>query len=188
VPALVVNEYPGILEEVDQAVQAPNPVDEELPDPGVEDEHWGPELEEVDELLSDDDAGDGDPDHPEHADLDDANVAMDEVDDVAPDAVGEVEDPDLDARMDAAYGRRGGRYRLWPRRNRTYEHLHAQLVAHMFGQVADTSQYNVNAGIKKFGDAGVDAILSELKQIHELGAILPIDPSKISVRQRKRAL
>ena len=73
--------------------------------------------------------------------------------------------------MDAKYGGRTGVHGLWPRRPRDYGHLHHQQHAALIGIMM--SQYNMKKGIKLFGQAGIDAVLSELEQLHERKVMEP---------------
>ena len=61
--------------------------------------------------------------------------------------------------------------------------LYSQLEA---SQV--TKQYGVRQGIKKFGEEGVDAVLTELKQLHDRSVVEPMDPSKMTKEMRYQAL
>jgi hypothetical protein len=63
----------------------------------------------------------------------------------------------------------------------------------LFAQVGEFSQMTAKAGIKKFGDKAVAAMLQELKQLNE-GAVLgkpvfgTVNPSTLSWEDKKRAL
>ena len=50
------------------------------------------------------------------------------------------------------------------------------------------TQYSMKKGLKLFGDAGVEAVLSELKQIHDRDVIKPVQASSLSHEQKKKAL
>jgi hypothetical protein len=43
-------------------------------------------------------------------------------------------------------------------------------------------------GIQVFGDKGVEAVISELKHLHDRHVIEPIYPSDITITEQKRAL
>ena len=47
-----------------------------------------------------------------------------------------------------------------------------------------TKQYGVRQGIKLFGQDGVDAVLKELKQIHDRAEIEPMDPATLDAETR----
>jgi hypothetical protein len=51
-----------------------------------------------------------------------------------------------------------------------------------------TPQYHINKGLKVFGEDGVDAVIKELKQLHNLNVIAPCKPSDMSREEVKRAL
>jgi hypothetical protein len=70
------------------------------------------------------------------------------------------EEIDVNARMDAAYGPRTGRYDLRARKPRDYGHAHATLES------TAMTQHSVRQGIKLFGEQGVDAVMKELVQLH----------------------
>jgi hypothetical protein len=62
--------------------------------------------------------------------------------------------------MNELYGERTAAYNLRPQKPRDYGHIHATLEHTVM------TQMNMKKGIKEFGDTGVDAVLSELKQLH----------------------
>jgi hypothetical protein len=100
---------------------------------------------------------------------------------VVGDEVGEIQQPNnLEDEMDERYGERSGRYDLRPRKARNYDHLHSQ--------IADTTQYGLRTGLKMFGEAGSEAVLSELKQLHDRGVMEPRKGKELSFRERKNAL
>jgi Reverse transcriptase (RNA-dependent DNA polymerase)/Zinc knuckle len=86
---------------------------------------------------------------------------------------------DLGAKMDQAYGPRTTAYGLRERRVRNYDHLYPDAVF---------SQYSMKAGLKLFGDRGTEAVLKELKQLHDRDVMEPMDSSKMSREDRYRAL
>lgn len=88
--------------------------------------------------------------------------------------------PDLTRTMNERYGVRTSQYNLRPRRPPSYGFNYAQ--------VSDTTQYNLKAGLKKFGKAGEAAVLSELEQLHKTKSISPKDPSNMTEVERKKAL
>jgi hypothetical protein len=63
--------------------------------------------------------------------------------------------------MKQQYGERHAKHDLRPRRPRDYGHLHAML------EHTTMTQYTINKGLKVFGEAGTEAVLSELKQLHD---------------------
>jgi hypothetical protein len=100
--------------------------------------------------------------------------------------------------MNNAFGTRNSIYNIYAKKNSNYDYLYAnygkeetfpqqdhdigvilsQLGTQQFQDILthaiDTKQYNANAGIKKFGDEGVAAVVSELQQMHDLSAIKPV--------------
>ena len=50
------------------------------------------------------------------------------------------------------------------------------------------SQHSMKKGIKLFGQAGIDAVLAELNQLHERKVLKPKDSSKLSREEKKAAL
>ena len=71
------------------------------------------------------------------------------------------EDATLEEQMDEQYGPRGERYDLRPRKPRDYSHLHGDL------EHTALTQYNVKKGLKIFGEAGADAVVKEMQQLHD---------------------
>jgi len=50
------------------------------------------------------------------------------------------------------------------------------------------TQMNVKQGLLLFGEKGNEAISKELKQLHEKGAITPVQWSDMSIEERRKAL
>jgi hypothetical protein len=89
---------------------------------------------------------------------------------------------DIAQDMDIRYGEQTGRYDLRPRRPRDYGHLH---------NIIDNTvltQMSMKQGLKTFGAEGRDAVLSEMKQLHDRGVIEPRDPNSLSVEDKRGAL
>jgi Reverse transcriptase (RNA-dependent DNA polymerase) len=84
--------------------------------------------------------------------------------------------------MDSRYGSRNHAHGLRPRRPRDFAHLHVILEETVM------TQYSMNRGIKEFGEAGIEAVLQELQQLHDRGVLKPIDASSLSREDRERAL
>jgi hypothetical protein len=80
------------------------------------------------------------------------------------------------------YGERIGAYNLRTRRPRDYSHLHTTLESTML------TQYSMKKGIKVFGPPGVDAVLTELKQLHDRTVIAPKDATKLSREDKQASL
>ena len=69
--------------------------------------------------------------------------------------------------MNAAYGHRQHKYNLRARKPCDYSHLHATLEGIVM------TQHNVKKGLQVFGEAGMEAVLKELNQLHERGVLEP---------------
>jgi hypothetical protein len=100
--------------------------------------------------------------------------------------------PDIAAEMEERYGPRTGRYDLRPRKPRQYSHLHTVIsglrrscscgenkinttarkprnYGHMSTAALEhtvMTQHGLKKGLKEFGEAGVEAVLKELQQLH----------------------
>jgi Reverse transcriptase (RNA-dependent DNA polymerase)/Zinc knuckle len=85
----------------------------------------------------------------------------------------------LAAEMDLAYGARTAPYGLRERRARNYDHLYPDAVF---------SQHSMRAGLKLFGERGTEAVLKELKQLHDRGVMEPKKASEMSREDRYQAL
>jgi hypothetical protein len=92
------------------------------------------------------------------------------------------EEIDVNARMDAAYGPRTGRYDLRARKPRDYGHAHATLES------TAMTQHSVRQGIKLFGEQGVDAVMKELVQLHERGVVEPKHIYELNGQEKQDAL
>ena len=84
--------------------------------------------------------------------------------------------------MDEQYGARLSTHNLRPRKPRDYGHLHTTLEHTVM------TQYSIKKGLKVFGNAGVDAVTSELKQLHDRKVIQPVLPSKMTNEMKRNAL
>ena len=82
--------------------------------------------------------------------------------------------------MGAAYGQRQHQYDLRARKPRDYSHLHVILEGTVM------TQHNIEKGLQVFGEAGVEAVLKELNQLHERGVLKPT--KNLSHEQRMDAL
>lgn len=91
-------------------------------------------------------------------------------------------DEDVEAAMNEQYGERTTAYNLRPRKPRDYGHIHATLEHTVM------TQMNMRKGIKEFGDAGVDAVLSELKQLHDRKVLEPRIADELSREEKLAAL
>lgn len=78
---------------------------------------------------------------------------------------------------------------LRPRRPRNYNLLN--IATHQAEQEFMSTlltQFSMKKGIKEFGKPGVDAVLKELKQLHDRKVIIPEDASKMTRTQKRAAL
>jgi len=64
-----------------------------------------------------------------------------------------------------------------------YLTIHPKVHAHVI-----LTQMNINQGLLTFGEKGSQAISKELKQLHDKGAITPIQRSDMTTEERKKAL
>jgi hypothetical protein len=89
---------------------------------------------------------------------------------------------DIGQQMDQRYGQRTGAYDLRPRRPRDYSHLHTTLEDIVM------TQHTLKKGIKLFGQAGIEAVLKELQQLHDRRVLEPKHADALSYHERKGAL
>jgi hypothetical protein len=145
----------------------------------------GNELNENTAELNDEEEVDKEPNPPDNDEPRDDNSDVDGEDKHDPEATEEEvdEEPSIEQRiqqMDAAYGQRQHQYDLWARKPRDYSHLHVIL------EVTVMTQHNIKKGLQVFGEAGVEAVLKELNQLHERGVLKPT--KNLSHEQRMDAL
>ena len=88
----------------------------------------------------------------------------------------------IEEAMEAKYGARSGQYGLRPRKPRDYSHVHTTLECTVM------TQHSMKKGIKVFGEAGIEAVLQELKQLHDRKVLEPRSASDLSPSERKAAL
>ena len=48
------------------------------------------------------------------------------------------------------------------------------------------TQHNMKKGIKLFGDAGIDAVLKELQQLHDRKALEPVNAKEMTTGEEKQ--
>ncbi|GAX21402.1 hypothetical protein FisN_28Lu124 [Fistulifera solaris] len=107
----------------------------------------------------------------------------------------------LEAEMDEKYGARNHEYGLRPRRPRDFGHLFTtngidfakvhtahEAIPEMNPEFNGTPQYGLKKGLEMFGDEGVKAVLSELKQIHVRKVFIPMKAGELTREQKKAAL
>ena len=84
----------------------------------------------------------------------------------------------LEHAMDEQYGARTGVYNLRPRCGCDYSHLHATIAGthckanHTYTETVMT-QHTLKKGLEIFGEAGVEAVLTEMKQLHDCEVMEP---------------
>jgi hypothetical protein len=84
--------------------------------------------------------------------------------------------------MEARYGSRNSKHTLQPRRPCHNGHLHTTLKNTVM------THNSLKKSLKEFGDAGISAVLTELKQLHNLRAMAPKSGNKMTHIEKKRAL
>ena len=150
--------------------------------------------------------GAGQPDNPDHHD--DANeeddlLGIPGVDDenVGPETPGVGENGDEieegEPINQPPVGRGGGRYNLRRTRGRDYDHGYAgdsfiieevAMTTHGEGEVLETPQMSLKAGLRTFGNDGVKAVEKEMRQLHDRGVMIPVQKESLTLEQRKEAL
>jgi hypothetical protein len=94
----------------------------------------------------------------------------------------ETEHDDLRRRMNLKYGERKHGHELRPRRPRDYDHIHAQLKNVVM------AQHSIKKGLKIFGEAGADAVVSEMQQLHDRSVIEPKKANMLTRDEKHKAL
>jgi hypothetical protein len=98
---------------------------------------------------------------------------------------------DLNKDMTQRYGPRSSAYNLRPRKARNYSHLFTtDGIVHttVDGASLATPQKSMKKGIKIFGSDGIDAVRSELRQLHDRSVMRPRFASDISKESKRAAL
>jgi hypothetical protein len=94
----------------------------------------------------------------------------------------DIEEAPAKESMDAKYGERSGAHNLRARRPRNYSHLHATLEGTVM------TQHSMKKGIEIFGEAGIDAVLAELKQLHDRKVLEPKKATAMTREDKRAAL
>ncbi len=81
--------------------------------------------------------------------------------------------------MERKYGKRRHNIGLRPRKPIDYSHLHAALEHTVL------TQYSVKKGLRIFGEKGAEAVVKEMKQLHERKVITP-RPARMLTREEKQ--
>ena len=82
--------------------------------------------------------------------------------------------------MEAKYGQRTNQYALRLRGLRDYNRLHATLASTVM------TQHSMKKGIKIFGEAGIEAVLQELQQLHDRKVLEPRSATDLSQSEKKQ--
>ena len=78
------------------------------------------------------------------------------------------EEEDLGAEMDHKYGpAQNHTHDLWPQKPCDYSHLHGDL------EHTALNWYNIKKGLKIFVEAGAQAVIMEMQQLHDCDVIVP---------------
>jgi hypothetical protein len=174
-------------------------------DQGVVDDNSTPTTEEAG--VTDDDANDpesiteesGVPDGEVEPSVDDPNEGTASTEDQG--VSDEVSAQNADE-MDARYGRRASRYNLRQRKKPSFTHLktfsdmhvnvgavHANVgVPLEQGESLATAQMSMNKGLKLFGEAGIEAVRSEMAQLYDLKVMKPVHSRELTPEERREAL
>jgi hypothetical protein len=159
------------------------------PPAGVDDNGNGPDIQ--DDIAGDaDDVPNGEADNPANGDEEFAVPAT----------------AGVGAEMDARYGarRRGGmRPRKLPRlpgsskvpRSSAHHALNS-LIGHELGEISSLAnvdhvaltQYNLKRGLQLYGEAATNAVIKEMKQLHDRKTIRPRESKELTVGEKRKAL
>jgi hypothetical protein len=98
---------------------------------------------------------------------DDKNVLQEDVD-------GAIDPQELTNAIDEKYGECSGVHNLQTRHPRDYSHLHVTLESTVM------TQHSMKKGIKLFGEAGIEAVLKGLKQLHDCKVLELVSTTEMS--------
>jgi hypothetical protein len=120
-------------------------------------------------------------DLPNHVAREPPNVAILDGNAAGDELIEAPDNKDMEAALDQQHGKQTAVYNLRQRKPRDYgHHIHATL------EHTAMTQLNMKKGIKGFGDAGINAVLSELQQLHDRKVLEP-RPADELTREEKRA-
>ena len=91
----------------------------------------------------------------------------------------ESDDEMLKEWMDQQYGPRSGHHHLRPQKPWDYSHLYADL------EHKALIQYNIKKGLKVFGEAGAQAVIEEMQQLHDR-AVIQLKMAHMLMREEKK--
>jgi hypothetical protein len=174
-------------------------------DQGVVDDYSTPTTEEAG--VTDDDADDseliteesGVPDGEVELSINDTNEGTASAEDQGVSDKASVQDAD---EMDTRYGRRASRYNLRQRKKPSFTHLktfsdvhvnvraaHANVgVPPEQGESLATAQMSMNKGLKLFVEAGIEAVRSEMAQLHDRKVMKPVHSRELTPEEWREAL
>ena len=92
------------------------------------------------------------------------------------------DEEDLMAEMDRKYGPWSHNHDLWPPNPCAYSHLHGDL------EHTALTQYNVKKWLKIFGEAGAQAVITEMQQLHDHDVIVPKHASMLTQEEKRCSL
>jgi hypothetical protein len=113
------------------------------------------------------------------------------------------EESELGLKMDLLYGPRSSGHDLRQRKPRSYGHMHmtssdrsrqiTYRAAALDVMIEDFYasaflQHSMKAGIKQFGDRGIEAVKKELQQLHDRHVLVPLHQDQLTALERSRAL
>ena len=93
-----------------------------------------------------------------------------------------------------------GRYNLRSNHSRSYNHQYTEnnfvidddsgivMTTECTGEVLETPQMSLKAGLRAFGDDGAKAVQKEMKQLHHREVMIPVHKKNLTYEQRKEAL
>jgi hypothetical protein len=92
------------------------------------------------------------------------------------------EQEEIKQELNDQYGERKHEHRLRPRRPRDYKHVHTQLENIVM------TQHSIKKGLKIFGEAGAEAVTSDMKQLHDRSVIDPKSANMLTREEKRKAL
>jgi hypothetical protein len=95
----------------------------------------------------------------------------------------------LEQQMNEQYGPRNHNYELRARQQRSFSHRYPD-SSHLHTVFTHTvfTQHSMKKGIKLYGDAGIQAVLKELQQLHDCKVLEPKDPATLTRAEKLAAL
>jgi hypothetical protein len=131
-------------------------------------------LQEDDEEIEEDDDGEME----KNTDNDDHSTEAEEIAGVR----------NVEEEMDNRYGPRLHSYGLRPRQPRNYSHLMTETDHETVMEDIILKQYSMKKGIKLYGKPGIEAVLSELRQLHDREVMIPVLADALNREMKKREL